>query len=61
MDGSFGAGVSRASVPLALLSGFIEGLQGRRQVQDQLRVFYHIDTHDGEGADRPSQATPEAC
>ncbi|CAI8698089.1 hypothetical protein EMIT0111MI5_80130 [Burkholderia sp. IT-111MI5] len=34
MDGSFGAGVSRASVPLALLSGFIEGLQGRRQVQD---------------------------
>jgi len=44
-----------------LLSGFIEGLQRRRQVQDQLRVFYHIETHDGGCAEPVEQLAQRAA
>ncbi|KWK67009.1 hypothetical protein WM16_27265 [Burkholderia ubonensis] len=37
------------------LSGCIERLQRRRQVQDQLRVLDHVETHDGGCAESVEQ------
>ncbi|KVG75096.1 hypothetical protein WJ55_10270 [Burkholderia ubonensis] len=39
------------------LSGCIERLQRRRQVQDQLRVLDHVETHDGGCAESVEQLT----
>ncbi|KWC31304.1 hypothetical protein WL83_13295 [Burkholderia ubonensis] len=39
------------------LSGCIERLQRHRQVQDQLRVLDHVETHDGGCAESVEQLT----
>ncbi|KVX95736.1 hypothetical protein WL08_20635 [Burkholderia ubonensis] len=55
MDDSFGAGVEGSSATLTWLSGCIERLQRRRQVQDQLRVLDRVETHDGGCAESVEQ------
>ncbi|KVD28985.1 hypothetical protein WI82_02405 [Burkholderia ubonensis] len=57
MGDSFGAGVAGSSATSTWLSGCIERLQRRRQVQDQLRVLDHVETHDGGCAESVEQLT----